>query len=38
LLGLGERAENFSPGTGAEEERIPRFDEVIGDDQQSIVL
>ena len=33
LLGLGERAENFSPGTGAEEERIPRFDEVIGDDQ-----
>ena len=33
LLGLGGRAENFSPGTGAEEERIPRFDEVIGDDQ-----
>lgn len=33
LLGLGERAENFSPGIGAEEERIPRFDEVIGDDQ-----
>ena len=33
LLGLGERAENFSPGTGAEEEHIPRFDEVIGDDQ-----
>ena len=29
LLGLGERAENFSPGTGAEEERIPRFDEVV---------
>lgn len=33
LLGLGERAENFSPGTGAEEERIPRLDEVIGDNQ-----
>ena len=31
LLGLGERAENFSPGTGAEEERIPRFDEVVND-------
>ena len=31
LLGLGERAENFLPGTGAEEERIPRFDEVVND-------
>ena len=29
LLGLGERAENFSPGTGIDEERIPRFDEVV---------
>ena len=29
LLGLGERAENFSPGTEAEEERIPRFEEVV---------
>ena len=31
LLGLGKRAENFSPGTGVEEERIPRFDEVVND-------
>ena len=29
LLGLGERAENFSPGTESEEERIPRFEEVV---------
>src|SRR5699024_10621565 len=27
LLGLGERVENFSPGTQNEEERIPRFEE-----------
>ena len=33
LLGLGERAENFSPGTEVEAERIPRFDEVISDEQ-----
>ncbi|MGP5633884.1 non-hydrolyzing UDP-N-acetylglucosamine 2-epimerase [Corynebacterium casei] len=32
LLGLGERAENFSPGTEAEEESIPRFDEVVNDE------
>ena len=32
LLGLGERAENFSPGTEAEEERIPRFEEVVTSD------
>ena len=32
LLGLGERAENFTPGTGVKEERIPRFDEVVNDE------
>lgn len=29
LLGMGERAENFSPGARIGEERIPRFDEVV---------
>src|SRR5699024_8255069 len=32
LLGLGERAENFSPGTETEEERIPRFEEIATSD------
>ena len=32
LLGLGERAESFSPNTAVEEEHIPRFDEVIADE------
>jgi len=31
LLGLGERAENFSPRTEEDEEQIPRFEEVISD-------
>lgn len=34
LLGLGERAENFSPGTEAEEESIPRFDEIVASDER----
>lgn len=32
LLGLGERAESFSPGAEVEEENIPRFDEVIAEE------
>ena len=32
LLGLGNRAESFSPNTSVEEEHIPRFDEVISDE------
>src|SRR5699024_1745427 len=31
LLGLGERAENFSPRTEEDEERIPRFEEIASD-------
>ena len=33
LLGLGDRMENFSPRTETNEERIPRFEEVISEDK-----
>src|SRR5699024_8107751 len=29
LLGMGERSENFCPGTEAGKERIPRFEEAL---------
>src|SRR5699024_11285801 len=35
LLGLGNRAENFSPGTDIEEERIPSIREVLTHDVYS---
>ena len=38
LLGLGERVENFSPEPGTEDERIPRFEEIVSGSKARFLL